>query len=127
MARAFAPALDWGAIERRFRAHRLATALHSYLIGAHRLFGLAWPLAAAPSLGARLHQLRCLAQLRLPGLARAAMPWGNLRAAFAAHRMAAFYATPSGRIGLPARLLHLQQFLRKQSVDQAVARLFRNH
>jgi len=105
----------------------LTTPLHSYLLAACRLFGLDWPLAATPSLNARLHYRRCLAQLQFPVLDELSLPWGNLRAAFAAHRMLAFYGRRSNRAGLLTRLLHVRQFLRKQSVNQAVARLFRDH
>jgi hypothetical protein len=52
------------------------------------------------------------------------MPWGNLRAAFAAHRMQALYGS---RADLAAWLLHLRQYLRKRPVDDGIARLFRNH
>jgi hypothetical protein len=124
MARAFGPSVDWAGIAQRFADHRLETPLQSYLLAAQRLFGLAWPLAAAPSPNAKLHYRRCLMQLRLPLLQGPAMPWGNLRAAFAAHRMRALYGS---RADLAAWLLHVRQYLRKRPVDAGIARLFRNH
>jgi hypothetical protein len=124
MARAFDASVDWRSLAQRFVDHRLKTALQSYLLAAQRLFGLTWPLAAAPSPMARLHYRRCLLQLSLPLLRAPAMPWGNLRAAFAAHRMQALYGS---RADLAAWLLHLRQYLRKRPVEDAIARLFRNH
>jgi hypothetical protein len=124
MARAFAPSVDWIGIAQRFADHRLETPLQSYLLAAHRLFGLAWPLAPAPSSMAKLHYRRCLLQLRLPLLRAPTMPWGNLRAAFATHRMQALYGTHAN---LAVWLLHLRQYLRKRPVDDGIARLFRNH
>jgi hypothetical protein len=124
MARAFGSSVDWTGIAQRFADHRLETPLQSYLLAAHRLFGLAWPLSAAPSSMAKLHYGRCLLQLKLPLLRAPAMPWGNLRAAFAAHRMRALYGS---RADLAAWLLHMRQYLRKRPVDDGIARLFRNH
>jgi len=116
-------AIDWMAIAKRMRKHRLETPLHSYLIAAERLFGLPWPLAVEPRRAAKLHVHWCLLQIRQPYLQRLALPWGNLRSAFAWHRMKALY----GERGSPPlwRLRHAWRFLKKKPVRQLVERVFR--
>ena len=123
MAAALAPAIDWPLIEVRLSAHRLDTALQSYLLAAHDLFALPWPLAARPTLGARAHYRRCLLQRRVPALAWAVVPWANLRQGFAWHRLRNLYG--SGMGALPRMLRHAGQFARKARARGVIAQLFR--
>jgi hypothetical protein len=123
LARGFGPAVDWLFIEHRMRTHRLMTPLESYLLAAHRLLGLDWPLSAPPSFRARLHYLRCEAQFGVRSLQQIGIPWGNLRGAFAWHRMNALH----GGVGGPLRWRwrHLLQYLRKKGLGATLGRLLR--
>jgi hypothetical protein len=123
LARYFGPAVDWRFVQRRMRTHRLTTPLESHLLAAHRLFGLAWPLSRPPSLGARLHYLRCAAQLGTRPLQWMGVPWGNLRGAFAWHRMHALHGDTGGPLRWRCR--HLLQYLRKKGPGAALGRLLR--
>lgn len=118
------PEIDWASIVRRMREHRLTTPLHSYLLAANSLYGLSWPLAEPPSLKARFHFGRCILQLWFPALQRIGTPWGNLRSAFAWHRMRALYSDRSLGL-LHERSLHAWQFLRRFGALQTMKRLFR--
>ncbi len=122
LARGFGPAIDWPFIEQRLRAHRLATVLDSHLLAAHRLFGLAWPLARPAGRAARFHYRRCELQFgsRLHWLA---IPWGNLRGTFAWHRMRARYGDAGGPLVWRAR--HLGQYFAKKGVAAGLGRLLR--
>jgi hypothetical protein len=123
LARHYGGAIDWRWIATCYAAHRLEPALQSYLLAAGELFGLAWPLARPPSLAARLHRRRATLQLAWPQLGRLTLPWGNLRRAFAWHRMRALYGDRYGR--LTWRWHHLRQFIAKRGVQHGVARMFR--
>lgn len=123
LAAAFAPAIDWDLIERRFAAHRLDAALHSYLLAAADLFGLAWPLLAQPALRARVHYRRCLVQRRVPAVGWALVPWANLRRGFAGHRLRNLYGSRRGTTGRALR--HAAQFFRKARARGVLAQLFR--
>lgn len=116
-------AIDWRFIAHRMAAHRLTVPLHSYLLAGERLFGMRWPLATAAEPRAARHVRRCLLQLRHPAVGRTLAPVGNIRGAFAWHRMNALY----GHVGsmTARRLVHTWQFLRKKSMRQAMERLFR--
>jgi hypothetical protein len=115
--------IDWHGIETRMRAHRLKSVLHSYLIAANRLFGMPWPLETAPAPAARVHFRRCLLQIKYPRLGLPAVPWGNLRAAFAWHRMRALYGARGWLCVCQAR--HLLQFMKKMPMRRVVSRMFR--
>lgn len=123
LARYFGPEVDWGFVEQRLAAHRLTSALESYLFAAHRLFGLDWPLARPATARARLHFLRCEIQFDLPVLQRLAVPWGNLRGALAWHRMHALHGDSGGPLSWRCR--HLLQYLRKSGMGATVGRLMR--
>lgn len=123
LARHFGPAVDWRFIERRLAEYRLDTPLHSYLLAADWLFGLAWPLERPPALGARLHRLRCLLQIELRTLRWLAVPWGNLRGAFAWHRMRALHGDAGSAFIWRCR--HLVGYLRKKGIGATVGRLLR--
>lgn len=123
LARYFGPAVDWPFVQQRMRAHRLMTALESYLLAAHRLLGLEWPLGNPPSLAARLHYLRCEAQWRARPLQWIGVPWGNLRSAFAWHRMRALHGNAGGPLRWRCR--HMLQYVRKEGVGATIERLLR--
>jgi hypothetical protein len=125
LARRFGPAVDWPFVQRRMGAHRLTTALESYLLAAHRLFGLEWPLASPPSSGARLNCLRCEVQFGVRPLRWLAIPWGNLRGAFAWHRMHALHGDAGGPLRWRCR--HVLQYLRKKGLGATLGRLLRAH
>jgi hypothetical protein len=123
LAHHFGPAVDWRFVEKRMRDHRLMTPLESYLLAAHRLLGLDWPLAAPPSLAARLHYGRCELLVAAQALKWTGVVWGNLRGAFAWHRMRALYGSAGGPLGWRSR--HLLQYVRKRGVGASVTRLRR--
>lgn len=124
LARRYGTAIDWLSIENHFERHRLETALHSYALAATTLFKLPWPFAKAPSLAARVHFRRCLLQLRFPAIMKLALPWGNLRGAFAWHRMNALYRDMTG--GTAARRMnHAIGFIKKSGATNILNRLFR--
>lgn len=115
--------IDWPFILARLETHGLRAALESYALSALRLLGAPWPLPVRPSLPARLHELRCAAQMAWPALAGCVAPWANLRAAFATHRMGARYPELGG--AARRRLRHTAQFLRKTTPAALVSRMFR--
>lgn len=117
--------IDWERVAQRFHQHRLTCALESYALTAQRLFDSPWPLSRPPSRMAAIHSRRCVLQLYRPQLAKIGVPWANVRAAFAWHRMNQFYAT-RGSLAI-ARGRHVIQFLRKKTTRYAVGRLFRAH
>ena len=125
LARHFGSAVDWTFVQRRMHSHRLTTVLESYALAAHRLFGLEWPLEGPPGLAARLHHRRCEMQLATRPLQWIAVPWGNLRGAFAWHRMHALH----GGKGRPRhwRSRHVLQYLQKKGIAAALNRLLRVH
>jgi hypothetical protein len=77
-------------------------------------------------MAARLHRQRATLQLAWPPLAQVTAPWGNLRRAFAWHRMHALYGERDGQLSqLSWRLRHLRQFVLKQGWQGGFARMFR--
>jgi Uncharacterised nucleotidyltransferase len=123
LARHFGSAVDWHFVEQRLRTHRLTTALQSYLLAARRLLGLEWPLERQPSLAARLHYLRCETQFGARPLRWLGVPWGNIRGAFAWHRMRALHGERGGPLGWRCR--HVLRYLRKKGVGATLGRLLR--
>lgn len=115
--------IDWDEVTRRFTEQGLDTALQSYALLAERLLALPWPLPYLPSLAARVHAQRCLAQLRWPALYTALAPWSNLRAAFAQHRLRAMYPMAEG--ALQRCLRHATQFVLKTRPQEFVQRMLR--
>jgi hypothetical protein len=125
LTRHFGPAIDWSLVERRLCEHRLATPLESYLLAARRLFGLAWPLSKPPAARALLHYRRCDLQLRIPWLSWLGVPWGNVRGAFAWHRMHALYGVGFGGGPVRWRARHLLRYLHRHGVAAALERMLR--
>jgi hypothetical protein len=123
LARHFGPAVDWPLVRSRLSAHRLTTALESYLLAAHHLLGLEWPLASRPSLAARVHYRRCALLHSVPALRWTGVLWGNLRGALAWHRMHALHGNDGGPVRWRCR--HLLDYLRKRGMGASVARLLR--
>ncbi len=123
LTRRYAAQIDWPFITRRMARYDLTVPLQSYALAAERLLGLPWPLARRPALAARLHYGRCVAQLHLPALGWLAIPWGNLRASFAGHRLNALYGR-GGRL-LPKMVRHAAQYLGKHDAHAVIGRLFR--
>jgi len=124
LARHGAGKIDWRLIEDRLREHRLVTALQSYTLAASTLFGLTWPLSEPASLAARFHFRRCIAQLCVPALETAMMPWANLRGAFAWHRMNALYSEKREPL-VAHQFHHALEFIRKSTAKGLLNRLFR--
>jgi len=125
LAKAYERQIDWVAIAKRLRAHHLEPMLHSYVGSAHDLLAMAWPFGARlPLRRARLHAWRCRWQLCHPALAQATLPWANLRAAFAWHRMAALYRSAGG-MALTWRIRHARSVLARHRPAFFLDRLFR--
>jgi hypothetical protein len=124
LVRSGGAAVDWRLIEDRMHRHRLDTALQSYALAAETLFALPWALSAPASIAARLHYRRCISQICMPALASASVPWGNLRGAFAWHRMNALYADEREAFAA-RRLHHAIGFVRKSNAKGVLDRLFR--
>jgi hypothetical protein len=124
LARRSASKIDWSLIEDRMRQHHLETALQSHTLAASTLFGLVWPLSAPASVAARFHFQRCIAQLCMPKLESALVPWANLRSAFAWHRMNALYSDKHEPL-IAHQLHHAMGFVRKSSAKGLLDRLFR--
>jgi hypothetical protein len=127
LARHFGAAIDWDFMAERLGEHRLATALESYLLAAERWFGVAWPLGRPASAWARLHYRRCELQQRVPALRQLGFPWGNVRGAFAWHRMRALYGNGHGKGGSPFhwRCRHLLHYVQSNSIGAAFRRALR--
>jgi hypothetical protein len=121
----FGGAIDWSFMRQRAREHSMTSVLQSYVLAAHRLFGGPWPFAGRQTLCAEIHFRRRLAQFRHPWLEALAVPWGNLRGAFARHRMRALYGASGGGFVLAWRFMHGIRFLSRHSLGLAASRLFR--
>jgi hypothetical protein len=122
IARRYETRIEWERIEDCACRHGLGTALQSYLLAASLLFELPWPLHEPPSLAARVHWARCQLQLRYPWLDWLGMPWANIRAAFAGHRMKALYG--NGWIAA-LQLRHAAAFFLKRERQSFFGRLFK--
>ncbi len=123
IARRFGPDINWEMIEARAARYQLSAPLHSYLIAAHEMFALPWPLKEPPLGTAWAHWRRCRLQLRYPQIDEWTLPWANLRAAFAAHRMINLYG--GSRAVAISRFHHAMTFLAKQERQDFLGRLFR--
>ncbi len=86
-------AIDWAWIEDRLDRQRLGVVLDAQLLMAGHLFGLEWPFKRPARAGALWHRERCLAQLYSGLLAQVGLYWGNLRLAFAWHRLSRRYGS----------------------------------
>ena len=115
--------VDWAVVAARFARHRLETVLDSYILIAQELFGGRWPLARPASAAGRLHCRRCVVQLHHPALASLLVPYANIRAAFAWHRMNQVRGD-RGTVTV-ARLMHAAQYLRKKAAWAVVRRVLR--
>lgn len=123
LARQQAGRVDWPALASRLDGWRLGGVLQFWLLAAHRLFGLDWPLALPPGRMAEWQLHRCLLQVRMPILERLTLPLANLCGGFAAHRMVGLYG--ADRPLALHRLHHAWQFLDKSSGRLLIARLFK--
>ncbi len=117
----FGDRIDWDVVAATMDAYRLTVPLHSYLLAAEILLGNPWPLPVPPVPAARRHCRRALAQMETPLLNSLLVPAGNVRAAFAWHRMQSLY----GNSSLYMQVHHILQFLGKKSARDAVAKIFR--
>ncbi len=115
--------VDWTLIAERFSRHRLDVALESYLLAAQRLFDNPWPLPHPASRAAHAHCRRCLLQLKYPALARVGIPWANIHAAFAWHRINHFYGRQ--RPVAVARVTHAARYIAKTATWDVVLRVLR--
>ena len=112
LARCYGGALDWRQVQDHFTRRGLGTVLRNRLYMADRLLGFAQPLGLEPSIGARLHYRRCLAQLRW-GWARAiSRTWATVTSPFDARLLDVIYAcgTNPWRIGL-VRMRHFGRLM----------------
>ncbi len=117
-------AADWELIGARMAEHHLRAALDSYLLAARRLFGLRRPRRLPPPVAsAPFHYARFWLGLRSPAVRRAAVPFGNMWAAFARHRMEAKYG--SHGLALPYwQLVHAWRFVARHGAAGTLGRLF---
>jgi hypothetical protein len=124
-ARHHAGTINWASIARHLRQHHLIGVLDAYALAAETLLDLrlSWPLSRQRGFGAHLQLLRCLAQIAWPRLEEAAIPLGNLAAAFAHYRMDGLYGRHAPLLMRRAR--HALRFLRKSNADGAMRRLFK--
>lgn len=123
LAKVLGAEIDWNFIATRLKRYRLEIPLQSYLLLGNRLLGMPWPLPEPPQRTAAIHCWRCLVQPWIPAFSWLSVPWGNLRSAFAWHRMSTLYGGQE-LIGLrPIR--HAWQFWRKRDPRGIVGRLFR--
>lgn len=123
LARHFGPAVNWHFVQQRLRTHHLTTALDSYLLAAHSLLGLDWPLSRPPGWRARLNYLRCEVQFGTRSLQWIGVPWGNLRGALAWHRMHALHGDTGGPLSWRCR--HVLRYLQKKGIGATLERLRR--
>jgi hypothetical protein len=121
----FGGAIDWSFMRERASEHSMSPVLQSYMLAAHRLFGCPWPFDCRSSVRAEIHYRRRLAQFRIPWLENLAVPWGNVRGAFARHRMRALYGESGCGFVLAWRLAHGFRFLSRHGLGLAASRLFR--
>lgn len=124
LARAYGSRIDWAAIAGRMRAYRAAPVVQSYVMNAERLMGTPWPFPRR-LLRARFHAWRCRLQLRVPLVTKLTVPWGNLRGAFAWHRMA-FLHRDGGGTSLRWRYRHIRRLLERHRPSFFVQRLLRS-
>ncbi len=110
LARAYSGRINWTFIRDRMRRYHLSTTLQSYLINLNLLMGTPWPISDTPTPRARFHAWRCRFQHCNSLWRNAAVPWGNLRAAFAWHRMESLYGWAGGG-PLAWRYNHLRDVL----------------
>ncbi len=105
-------ALDWRQVQDHFARRGLGAVLRNRLYLANRLLGLAPPAGFEPSIGARLHYRRCLAQLRWGWAREISRTWATLTSPFDARLLDVIYAcgTSPWRIGL-VRVWHFGRLL----------------
>jgi hypothetical protein len=115
--------IDWTYIRDRMKRYHLSTALQSYLINLGQFMGTPWPISDAPSPRAQLHAWRCRFQHCNSLWRNAAVPWGNLRAAFAWHRMESLYGWTGGG-PLAWRYNHLRDVLAHHPASFVLDKLF---
>jgi hypothetical protein len=124
MCEGFAADIDWAFVTHRMQQNRMGVVLQSYVLAAKRLFGARCPISDRAPVRARLHFVRRLAQFRMTWLARVGVPWWNVRAAFAHHRMKALYGQTGGR-PITWRLRHGSRYLANNTLSVARSRLLR--
>jgi hypothetical protein len=123
LSQAYGAAVHWGYVRDRLDRHHLGTPLLSYIWAAHRLFGATWPYQEPAEPAVKAHYWLCRAQLRHPAMRRLGIPWGNLSAALAWHRMASMYGALDRH---SRRMHHVRRVLSTHSLSFVVGRLFRN-
>ena len=123
LAKGYGAAIHWEYVRDRLQRHKLIAPFQSYMWAAHVLFGTPWPYHEDAEMPVRIHYWLCRAQLRHPILRKFAVPWGNLGAAFAWHRMTAKYDALGHR---RRRLHHARRVLSTHPLSFVFARLFRS-
>lgn len=122
LARHYREQIDWAFIAKRMGYYRLGIALESYTLAAERLLGLPYPLPSRPCIRARLHYRRCIAQFHSRLVAWLGIPWGNVRASFAWHRLNDLYTRESAA---EMAIHHSMQYVLKKKDHTVFHRLFR--
>jgi hypothetical protein len=116
--------IDWDEAFAVVGKHYLEGPFLLHALAAHRLFAAPWELLVP--VGGRAHRQywRCLLQFAFPALERASRPLGNVRSAFAKHRMVALYG--EGAL-FWRQVRHTAQFLRKTGTREWIRRFARTH
>ncbi len=112
LRRRYDDTLDWQEIWDHFTRRGLGAVLRNRLYMADRLLGLPPPAGFEPSIGAKLHYRRCLAQLRWGWAREISRTWATLTSPFDARLLDVTYAcgTSPWRIGL-VRVQHFGRLL----------------
>ncbi len=104
--------MDWAAVRSRFDEHGLARVPVTRLYMAQRLLGLPMPAEIRPTLAARLHYRRCLAQLRWRWPMALARLWATLASPLDSHLLDTVYGLEGGRLELArVRIRHAFRLL----------------
>lgn len=90
-------AVAWDQVQAHFTRRRLPGLVAKRLYLAHHLLGLPMPAAIRPTLTARLHYNRCLAQLRWPWITSAMRSWATIASPFDARLLDLMYDSGTGR------------------------------
>ncbi len=98
--------IDWEAVCVAFSRCGLAPAFDAHLYLAHQCLDLPMPGAIRPTLRARLHHRRCLAQLTRPGIGAALGRWAALTHPFTRHRVDYLYGVSGNPFSRASHLLH---------------------
>lgn len=112
LCRQYRGSIDWTEIRDRFAEHGLARVPVTRLYLAQQLLGLRMPEAIRPTLAARMHYRRCLAQLRWRWPMTLARMWATLASPLDSDLLDTVYGLEGGRLELArVRIRHALRLL----------------